>query len=263
MVFIEPGITIQGEGTRVRVAVAVPTYNEAGNLPTLAERLMALPIEVHLVVVDDASPDGTGRLADEIAAREPRVHVIHRSGPRGYSAASKEGLAWCLGEGYELVGTMDADLSHDPDVLPKLVAAVDAGADVAIGSRYTPGGELVVDWGPVRRAVSQAGSAYARLMIGTKTRDCTSGFRCYRASMLSRVPFERIESEGYSFLIELAAYLRDLGAVTVEVPITYVDRVHGSSKISGHIVREAFIRTTAVGLARLTGARRRAAANAS
>ena len=246
----------------MRLAVVVPTYNEAGNLPRLAERLLSLTPEVHLLVVDDGSPDGTGDLADAIAASEPRVSVIHRTGKRGYSAASKEGLRWCLAEGFELVATMDADLSHDPDVLPLLAAAVRDGADVAIGSRYIAGGKLEVDWGPMRRAVSQAGSAYARLMVGTDTRDCTSGFRCYRAALLSRISFDRIESEGYSFLIELMAALRDLNAVIVEIPITYVDRVHGSSKISGHIVREALLRTTAIGVARLTGARRRAALKA-
>jgi len=251
-----------GEGIRVRLAVVVPTYNEAENLPRLAERLMALSPEIHLLVVDDGSPDGTGDLADGIAANEPRVSVLHRTGKRGYSAASKEGLARCLAEGFELVATMDADLSHDPEVLPLLAATVSNGADVAIGSRYVTGGKLEVDWGPMRRAVSQAGSAYARLMVGTGTRDCTSGFRCYRAATLKRIPFEQFESEGYSFLIELLAWLNDLDATIVELPITYVDRVHGSSKISGHIIREALVRTTALGIGRLTGARRRAALQA-
>ncbi len=169
-------------------------------------------------------PDGTGDIADELAAREPHVHVIHRQGPRGYSAASKDGLAWGIAQGFELVATMDADLSHDPAVLPRLVEAVSNGADAAIGSRYTEGGELQVDWGAFRRAVSRSGSAYARLMIGTSTRDCTSGYRCYKAAILGRIPFTEIKSEGYSFLIELLAALRDLGANTVELPIIYVDR---------------------------------------
>ena len=242
----------------MRIAVVVPTYNEASNLPRLGKQLLALTAEVHLVVVDDASPDGTGDIADGLAAAEPRVYVIHRTGPRGYSAASKEGLAWCLGEGFDVVATMDSDLSHDPDVLPELVAAVRDGADLAIGSRYVRGGALEVDWGVVRRAVSQLGGAYARVMIGTPTRDCTSGFRCYRAETLRRVPFTEFESEGYSFLIEVLAALTDIGATVVEIPITYVDRVQGVSKISGNIVREALVRTTQLGLARLTGARRRA-----
>ncbi len=246
----------------MRVAVVVPTYNEAENLPKLATALLALPLELDLVVVDDGSPDGTGDIADELAAREPHVHVIHRQGPRGYSAASKDGLAWGIAQGFELVATMDADLSHDPAVLPRLVEAVSNGADAAIGSRYTEGGELHVDWGAFRRAVSRSGSAYARLMIGTPTRDCTSGYRCYKAAVLGRIPFTEIKSEGYSFLIELLAALRDLGAYTVELPIIYVDRERGSSKISGAIVREALLRTTALGLARLTGVRRRAALKA-
>ena len=248
-----------GRGTWVRTAVVVPTYNEAINLPRLAKRLLALTPQVDLLVVDDASPDGTGDIADGLAASESRVHVIHRTGPRGYSVASKEGLTWCLAEGFEAVATMDADLSHDPEVLPRLVAAVGAGVDLAIGSRYVEGGALEVDWGIRRRAISQLGGTYARLMVGTHVRDCTSGFRCYRAETLRRIPFAQFESEGYSFLIEVLAALTDLGATSVEVPITYVDRVHGVSKISGNIVREAFVRTTALGLARLTGARRRAA----
>jgi dolichol-phosphate mannosyltransferase len=242
----------------VRTAVVVPTYNEANNLPQLAARLLALTPEVDLLVVDDASPDGTGDIADVLATANPGAHVIHRTGPRGYSVASKEGLAWCLDQGFEAVATMDADLSHDPDVLPKLVAAVDNGADLAIGSRYVNGGALEVDWGVVRRAVSQLGGAYARVMVGTDVRDCTSGFRCYRSETLRRIPFGHFESEGYSFLIELLAALTDIGATCVEIPITYVDRVRGVSKISGDIVREALIRTTGLGLARLTGARRRA-----
>jgi len=247
----------------VRIAVVVPTYNEAENLPKLAEAILCLEPEVEMLCVDDGSPDGTGDIADRIAAISPRFHVIHRTGQRGYSISSKEGMEWCLSKGFDMVCTMDGDLSHDPEVLPRLVSAVEAGADLAIGSRYTPGGRIEVDWGPVRRAVSQMGSAYARLMVGTPTRDCTSGFRCYRASVLRKVPIMEIRSEGYSFLIELLAALRDLGATIVEVPITYVDRRHGASKISKNIIYEALWRTTLVGVARLTGARRRAARSAS
>jgi len=247
----------------VRTAVVVPTYNEAENLPNLADALLGLEPEVEMLCVDDGSPDGTGDIADRIAQENPRFHVIHRTGQRGYSISSKEGMEWCLGHGFELVCTMDGDLSHDPQVIPKLVAAVEAGADLAIGSRYTEGGRIEVDWGPVRRAVSQSGSAYARLMVGTPTRDCTSGFRCYRASVLRKVPLRDIRSEGYSFLIELLAALRDLDATVTEVPITYVDRRHGASKISKTIILEALWRTTLVGVARVTGSRRRAARAAS
>jgi dolichol-phosphate mannosyltransferase len=247
----------------VRIAVVVPTYNESENLPRLAHELLSLEPQVEVVCVDDNSPDGTGAIADGIAAEQSRFHVIHRTGQRGYSISSKEGMEWCLSRGFDMVCTMDADLSHDPQVLPKLVAAVEDGADLAIGSRYTTGGRIEVDWGPVRRAVSQMGSAYARVMVGTATRDCTSGYRCYRATLLGRVPLREIRSEGYSFLIELLAALRDLGATVIEVPISYVDRRHGSSKISRSIILEALWRTTHVGIARLTGSRRRAATRAT
>jgi len=239
------------------VVFVVPTYNESENLPVLASKLLAIEPQLHLVVVDDNSPDGTGSIADELVAGDGRCHVIHRTGPRGYSAACKEGLAWCLENGFDLVGTMDADLSHDPLCIPALIAAVEAGADLAIGSRYVDGGELVVDWGPVRRAVSQAGSAYARLMLNTKTRDCTSGFRLYRAKTLAQVPLSEVRSEGYSFLIEVLAMLTDAGATVVEVPIRYVDRRAGSSKISNSIILEAFVRTTWLGITRIGATRSR------
>jgi dolichol-phosphate mannosyltransferase len=258
MVNIPPSLEI-----RMRCAVVIPTYNEAENIRTLASRLLALEPKVEVVIVDDASPDGTGAIGDEIAAAEPRFHVIHRTGPRGYSVASKEGMSHCIANGFEMVATMDADLSHDPDSLARLRAEIEAGADLAIGSRYCEGGESLVDWGPMRRAVSVMGSSYARIMVGTPVHDCTSGFRCYRATTLARIPFTEIRSEGYSFLIELLAALRDINARIVEVPITYVDRQAGHSKISNKIVREALGRTTMLGVARLTGSRRRSAAAAT
>ncbi len=230
----------------------VPTYNEAANIGTLVERLLALPGGVHVLVVDDASPDGTGDIVASIASGDARVSLLRREGPRGYAAASKEGLARCVSEGFDIVASMDADLSHDPGVLPELMAAIVDGADLAIGSRYVTGGDLEVDWGPVRKAVSQAGSAYARAMLGTAVHDCTSGFRCYRASVLAQVDLRSIRSEGYSFLIELLAALERRGATTVEVPITYIDRRAGASKISRTIVFEALVRTTVLGLARMT-----------
>jgi dolichol-phosphate mannosyltransferase len=246
----------------VKVAVVVPTYNEVENLPRLAELLLALKPLVTVVCVDDDSPDGTGKVADEIAERESRFHVVHRTGKRGYSISSKEGMTWCLTRGFDLVCTMDGDLSHDPAVLPRLVEAVEAGADLAIGSRYTEGGRIEVDWSPFRRAVSQSGSAYARAMIGTGVRDCTSGYRCYRSELLSLVSLAEIRSEGYSFLIELLAAFDDLGAVVTEVPITYVDRMSGRSKISRKVILEALMRATGVGIARLTGERARIAEKA-
>lgn len=241
----------------MRPVFLTPTYNEAQNLRPLADKLLSLEPQIDVLCVDDASPDGTGDIADDIAASNPRFHVIHRTGPRGYAAASREGLAWCLEQGYEVVGTLDADLSHDPATVPTLVSAIEAGNDLAIGSRYIPGGKLVVEWGLFRRAVSRAGSAYAHLAAGTSVHDCTSGFRCYKASTLERSGFAELTSDGYCFLIELLASLVDRGAKVREVPITYVDRRAGASKISKAIIAEAFWRTTLLGLSRAVGRRHR------
>jgi dolichol-phosphate mannosyltransferase len=235
----------------MRSAIIIPTFNEAQNLPRLIERVLAIDLPIDVVVVDDASPDGTGDIADTIAARDERVHVIHRVGPRGYASASKEGLRWCLNRDYEIIGTMDADLSHDPDSLPALFAAVELGADLAIGSRYVAGGELLVDWSLGRKATSQVGSRYARMMIGTSVRDCTSGFRAYRACTLDDMDFESIDAGGYCFLIELLAKFAERNAVIVEIPITYIDRCAGASKISRNIILEALVRTTGLGVRRL------------
>jgi dolichol-phosphate mannosyltransferase len=237
----------------MRAVIIVPTYNEAENLPVLVERLLAIDPPLEVLIVDDSSPDGTGDLADGIAARELRFHVIHRPGPRGYSPSCVEGLTWALQSGYDYALTMDADLSHDPAVIPDLITAAEAGADCVIGSRYVAGGGVEADWSPYRLAVSRWGSAYARLMIGAGVRDCTSGFRCYRAQVLARVDLGSIRSEGYAFLIEVLARLLAQSAEVAEVPITYVDRQHGASKISGPIVAEALWRTTMLGVGRLAG----------
>jgi glycosyltransferase involved in cell wall biosynthesis len=235
--------------------VVVPTYNEVENLRPLAEKLLGLPVAVEVVCVDDSSPDGTGALADELADEHTGFHVIHRSEDRGYAPSSRAGMKWGLENGYANVCTMDADLSHDPEVLPGMLEHIAAGSDLVIGSRFVPGGELQVDWGPVRRAVSKVGSRYARAMIGTSVRDCTSGYRCYRASALARIDFAELYSDGYSFLIEMLAAFSRNGFVIEEVPITYVDRLRGSSKISRSIVYEALLETTRLGIRRLTGSR--------
>lgn len=233
-----------------RVAVVVPTYNEADNVRSLSERVLAADPRLGLLVVDDASPDGTGEVADTIAAAEPRVHVLHRAGPRGYAPASREGLDWALGAGYDVICTMDGDLSHDPARIPAMLARIAGGAGVVIGSRYVPGGELEVDWSPWRRAVSKLGSGYARVMIGTPVRDCTSGFRCYSRQSLEAISLDSIGSAGYSFLIQMLARLVTAGVRIEEEPITYIDRKHGRSKMSGLIVVEAFAETTLLGLTR-------------
>lgn len=241
----------------MRAIFMTPTYNEAANLATLAERLLALEPAIEVLCVDDASPDGTGRIADEIAAENPRFRVLHRTGPRGYAHASREGLRWCLEHGYDAVGTIDADLSHDPNDVPRLIHEIERGADLVIGSRYIDGGELVVDWGPLREAVSRAGSRWARLMIGTHVRDCTAGFRCYRAEFLEHLPFGQLTSDGYCFLIEVLAEVTDLGGRVVEIPVRYEDRRAGASKISKRVVTEALLRTTQLGFSRVLGERRR------
>lgn len=235
--------------------VVIPTYNEVENLRPLAERLLGLPVAVEVLCVDDASPDGTGEPADEIAAAEPRFHVIHRIADRGYARSSRDGFAWGLARDYDVICTMDGDLSHDPGALLGMVEQLGDDTDLVIGSRYTEGGKLEVDWSPMRRAVSEMGSAYARAMVGTRVQDCTSGYRCYRASALRAIDFTTMHSDGYSFLIEVLSAFVSSGARVKEHPITYVDRLRGKSKISRSIIFEALLETSALGIRRVTGKR--------
>jgi dolichol-phosphate mannosyltransferase len=248
-------VTVSQSGSAVRPVVVVPTYNERENIRPLVEQLLASHPTVDVLCVDDDSPDGTGAIADKIAASEPRFHVLHRTEDRGYARSCLEGLAWCRAEGYDYVVTMDGDLSHDPARVPALLDRAIAGADLVIGSRYVAGGGVKADWGPVRRAVSEGGSGYARAMIGAPVRDCTSGYRCYRASAVDLVLLNHSRSEGYAFLIESLAAMHRAGARIEESPITYVDRRHGQSKISSRIVLEALIETTRLGAARVFGGR--------
>jgi dolichol-phosphate mannosyltransferase len=234
-----------------RVIVVVPTYNEADNVRELTERVLASVPGIELLIVDDNSPDGTGDIADEIASQEPRFRVMHRTKNRGYAPSSREALVWCRDRGYDFAITMDGDLSHDPARIPALVERAKAGAALVVGSRYTEGGAVEADWGPMRRAVSELGSRYARAMIGTQVRDCTSGYRCYSADALGTVRFEELRSEGYAFLIEVLSQLSRARVEIAEVPITYIDRQHGASKISRRIIFEALTETTGIGLGRL------------
>jgi dolichol-phosphate mannosyltransferase len=210
--------------------VVLPTFNEAENLPVLVARIRALALPVDILVVDDGSPDGTGEQADRLAAGDAALHVLHRRGRRGYGGALVAGLSAAVDRGVTAVLTMDCDGSHDPAELPRLIAAL-AEADVVVGSRYTRGGRVAA-WAWHRRALSAAANAFVRLLFRLPARDCTSGFRAYRRQALVGVPWARLHSTGYSFLVELLYWTTQApGRRVREVPICFVDRKHGKSKM--------------------------------
>jgi dolichol-phosphate mannosyltransferase len=222
----------------VELLVVVPTYNEADNLPGLVGRLLELDLDLGVLVVDDGSPDGTGRLADRMAAADPRVSVLHRPAKEGLGRAYVAGFRWALQHtDARLVAQMDADFSHDPDRLPALAAAARAGA-VAIGSRYTAGGG-VENWGLGRRALSRGGSLYARLVLGLPVRDVTGGFKCWPREALAGLELERLRAGGYGFQVETTYRAHRAGFPLAEVPIVFVDRRVGQSKMSLGIALEA------------------------
>jgi dolichol-phosphate mannosyltransferase len=225
-----------------RVLVVVPTYNEVENLPVIADRLRAAVPAAHLLVVDDGSPDGTGKVADELAAADERVHVLHRTQKAGLGAAYTAGFAWARERGYDVVVEMDADGSHAPEQLPRLLAALEH-ADLVLGSRWVPGGE-VVNWPRSRELLSRGGNAYTRLVLRMPLRDATGGYRAYRRSVLDSLPLESVASQGYCFQVDLAWRTWNAGYEVVEVPITFVERVRGESKMSRAIVAEALWRVT-------------------
>jgi dolichol-phosphate mannosyltransferase len=232
------------------IVVCLPTYNERENLEAMLRALE--PHGVHVLVVDDNSPDGTGQLADRLAAELGFVSVLHRERKEGLGPAYVAGFRRALADGAELVLEMDCDFSHDPADVPRLIAAVQAGADVALGSRYVAGGE-VADWGQLRRLVSAGGSTYARVLLGIPVRDLTGGFKCYRRDVLERLDLDRIHSKGYAFQIETTYRAVRAGFHVVEVPIRFCDRVDGSSKMSRSIVVEAVWKVPALRAAALTG----------
>ena len=223
----------------MRPLVIVPTYNERDNIPIVVARLMAIP-GVGVLVVDDGSPDGTGAVADDLAARAGgRVTVLHRTGPRGLGVAYIDGMRQALAGDATHICQMDADLSHDPSDVARLLAAT-ADADVVIGSRYVPGGRIE-NWPMRRRVLSAFANRYIRTITGLRMRDCTSGFRCWRRDALERLPLERIASNGYAFLVELIWEASASGCRVGEVPITFVERRQGASKLSGWVVVESAI----------------------
>lgn len=221
--------------------VVLPTYNEADNLAPISSAILAALPEATLLVVDDNSPDGTGRLADELAAADPRIRVRHRPAKAGLGRAYLDGFRIALGGGARIVCQMDADFSHDPAVLPELVRPIEAGeADLVIGSRYVTGGR-VEDWGLGRRLVSRGGSLFARTVLALAPHDLTGGFKAWRAETLAAIPFQGVHSGGYVFQIEMTFRADRLGARIVEHPIVFRDRRVGASKMSRRIVAEALL----------------------
>jgi dolichol-phosphate mannosyltransferase len=222
-----------------RALVIVPTYNEKENLPLLAERVLALPVPVDLLVVDDNSPDGTGRIADELAAKEPRIHVLHRPGKNGLGRAYCDGFAWALQRDFELVLEMDGDFSHNPADIPRFLEAAQQ-ADLVLGSRYRDG-IRVINWPLGRLLLSMSAARYVQVITGMPFTDPTGGFKCFRRRTLEAIDLPGVRSNGYSFQIEMTHKVWRQGLRIVEVPIIFTDRYQGSSKMSGHIVREAFL----------------------
>ena len=221
-----------------RPLIIIPTFCEAENLDLMVSAILSLDAHFEILVVDDNSPDGTGQIADDLAQRLPAVHVLHRSGKLGLGSAYVEGFRWAIERGYDYVFEMDCDFSHDPKYLSQFLQGI-ASADLVVGSRYVQGGDTP-NWGILRRFISFGGNAFARAMLGLKTHDCTSGFRCYRREMLQRVPWGKIRLQGYGFQIGAAHCVERLGGRVVEFPIVFIDRRAGKSKMSFKIVVEAF-----------------------
>jgi dolichol-phosphate mannosyltransferase len=235
-----------------RVLIVMPTYNERQNLEIMAGRIRESTPEADLLVVDDNSPDGTGDLAEKLAETDPHVHVMHRIEKAGLGKAYIAGFTWALERGYDVIVEMDADGSHRPEDLPRLLAAVAEGADGVIGSRWVPGGK-VVNWPKKREVLSRGANVYTRLMIGFSVRDATGGYRAYRASTLRRIDLSNVESTGYSFQVDITVRIIKAGLRIVEVPITFVERERGVSKMDSAIIREAFWRVFRWGVASRLG----------
>jgi dolichol-phosphate mannosyltransferase len=229
-----------------RMVMVVPTYNEAENLQWIVERLLAAVPGTDVLVVDDGSPDGTGEIADRLAAADPRVDVVHRAEKAGLGAAYLHGFAVALERGYDVVGEMDADGSHQPEQLQRLLEALE-GADLVIGSRWVPGGS-VVNWSPFRKALSMGGNLYARLLLGIPVRDVTAGFRLFRATTLRAIDLTRVESIGYCFQTDLTLRTVRAGLRVVEVPIEFLERERGESKMNRSVATESLRRITVWGL---------------
>jgi dolichol-phosphate mannosyltransferase len=242
---------VEAFGTGTGVLVVVPTYNEILNVGATVRRTRAAIPDGHVLVVDDASPDGTGEAADTLAADDEQVHVLHRVGKQGLGSAYLAGFGWGLARGYQVLVEMDADGSHRPEQLPDLLSAL-SSADLVIGSRWVPGGR-VVNWPKRREVLSRGANTYVRAALRLGVRDATAGFRAFRRETLERIDLDGVQSQGYCFQIDLTRRAVASGCRVVEVPIEFVEREHGVSKMSGEIVREALWRVTVWGAARTLG----------
>jgi dolichol-phosphate mannosyltransferase len=223
-----------GEGA----LICIPTYNEIENLPKIVPAVLEAAPKADVLIVDDNSPDGTGRIADEMAASDPRVHVMHRKGKEGLGRAYLAAFAWAIERSYKYVFEFDADFSHNPTYLPRFIGALADGADVLIGSRRVRGGG-VENWGAIRRFISWGGSFYSRMVLGVPVRDLTGGFNGFRREALQGLALEQVTSSGYCFQIDLKYRALQAGFRVVEAPIIFPDRVHGQSKMSSRIFLEA------------------------
>jgi dolichol-phosphate mannosyltransferase len=223
-----------------KALIVVPTYNERENVENIAARLLSTLRDADILFVDDNSPDGTGELLDAMAAREPRINVLHRAGKLGLGTAYIAGFRWALARDYGFIFEFDADGSHDPKYLPHMLALAEGDADVVVGSRNVPGGGTV-NWGIGRKLLSRGGSFYSRTILGIDVRDVTAGFICWRRRVLEALDLDRITSNGYSFQIEMKYRALQLGFKLVETPIVFVDRAVGTSKMSRKIVAEALL----------------------
>lgn len=235
-----------------QVVVALPTYNEAENLEAIADAITSHGYR--LLVIDDASPDGTGDIADRLSLENELIEVLHRPQKEGLGPAYADGFDRALAQGARVVVEMDADFSHDPNDLPRLVSALEEGADIAIGSRYVPGGDTP-DWPLLRQLISRGGNLYARLMLGIPTRDATAGFRAFKADALRELPYRQAEASGYGFQVEMAWRAHQKALNITEVPILFRDRRAGSSKMGFGIVAEAMRLVTVWGFGRITRGR--------
>lgn len=244
-----------GEGAQPRVLLLVPTYNEAGGIDFLLDRALAAHPDLHILVIDDASPDGTGKIVADRALEEERIDVLHRTSKQGLGKAYVAGFMAGLEGGYDRLIEMDADLSHDPNDLPRLIEASER-ADLVIGSRYVPGGD-VEGWSRRRHLLSRTANLYSQVLLGFPIHDSTSGFRCFRREVLESLDLEAASSEGYAFQIEMAFRSWKRGFRVAEIPIVFRERSSGKSKMSGDIVVEGIKWVTRTGLANLPSRFRR------